>query len=211
MDWQNIISVNVANGSAVSLKFGPLAAGLFIIWLIIFSIRKNRWRELLNQWRVEKANIKLGGVGEVSIKPNVEDMQIAHKAWVELSTRKAGLLFDEEYDVIIEIYDSWYQLFSEVRSLAKEIPADKIRLSEDTQKLVQLLVDALNEGLRSHLTKWQAKFRRWYVKKAKKHPNKTPQEIQRLYPEYKELVKDLKRVNKQLVEYAAFIRRIAHG
>tara|TARA_Y100000310_G_C20684535_1_gene818117 strand:- start:3003 stop:3389 length:387 start_codon:yes stop_codon:yes gene_type:complete len=107
-------------------------------------------------------NITLGGIGSVKIKPSHEVAQIAHKAWSELITRKAGLQFEPENDVVVEVYNSWYQLFSEMRSLIKEIPASHLKRSE-TKKLVNLLVDSLNKGMRPHLTKWQAKFRRWYA------------------------------------------------
>lgn len=98
-----------------------------------------------------------------------------------------------------------------MRSLTKTIPAEKVRGSKDTQELVRLLVDALNKGLRPHLTKWQARFRHWYENALKKSTEKSPQEIQRDFPQYQELVDELTKVNKQLVEYADVIRRIAHG
>jgi len=68
-----------------------------------------------------------------------------------------------------------------------------------------------NKGLRPHLTRWQARFRQWYGEALKKSPDKSPQEIQRDFPQYRELVEDLIRVNKQLVEYANFIKQIAQG
>ncbi len=211
MNWQNVLSIRLLDQSLIKVEIGVPIIILFVAWFVIFLLSKNRWRRLFEKWKVEKANIKLGGVGEISIKPDFEDIQIAHKAWVELATRKAGITFNEEYDVIIEIYDSWYKLFSEMRELTKQIPADRIRSSEDTQELVKLLVDALNNGLRPHLTKWQAKFRRWYTMELQKHPNKSPQEIQALYPDYKDLIRELKEVNKQMVEYTRFVKRISHG
>ena len=151
------------------------------------------------------------GIGKVKIRPSYEDVQVAHKAWVELATRKAGLPFDEENDVIVEIYDSWYELFREMRNLAKQIPAEKVRARRDTRELIRILVGALDKGLRPHLTRWQAKFRRWYKTELGKYPDKSPQEIQKEYPEYQELVNDLRNVNEQLVQYTALIKRIAYG
>src|SRR5205823_5879710 len=111
----------------------------------------------INPEQVE-LNIELGGIGKVKIKPNHETVQIAHRAWVELATRKAGLPFEPEDDVIVEIYNSWYQLFGEMRSLAKQVPAYKIRSDESTREAINLIVSALNRGLRPHLTRWQARF-----------------------------------------------------
>ena len=86
-----------------------------------------------------------------------------------------------------------------------------MRGSKDTQQLVQLLIDALNKGLRPHLTCWQARFRHWYNDAIEKYPDKNPQEVQRIFPQYRELVEDLIKVNGQLVEYASFIKKIAQG
>jgi len=72
-------------------------------------------------------------------------------------------------------------------------------------------VDALNNGLRPHLTRWQATFRHWYDEALKKSLDKSPQEVQRDYPQYSELVEDLIKVNKQLVKYADVIKQIAQG
>ncbi len=69
---------------------------------------------------------------------------------------------------------------------------------------------ALNEGLRPHLTKWQAKFRRWYDSEvaSEDHKGRSPQEIQRLYPEYGELVADLRKVNEEFVRFADSLEKI---
>ena len=161
-----------------------------------------------NQADVE-LRVKLGGIGTVKIKPNYEVKQIAHKAWVELKTRKAGLPIDKDNDVVADIYKSWYQLFGEIRELARDVPASKLK-NEDTAKLVQLLIDSLNEGLRPHLTRWQAKYSRWYSKAVEKreHDDLTPQDIQSQYPQYSELVDDMLKINKQLVQYTDEIKKL---
>ncbi|MBI1961131.1 MAG: hypothetical protein HYS45_00330, partial [Parcubacteria group bacterium] len=107
------------------------------------------------------------------------------------------------------VYNSWYQLFSEMRSLIKEIPAGHLKRG-NTKKLVDILVDSLNKGMRPHLTKWQAKFRRWYEAELKKERNndKTPQEIQKQYPFYNDMVQDLMLVNQQLVAYTVEIKKL---
>lgn len=213
MNWQDILHIRLLDQDGTFLRI-DIGFIFFIIILILSGLllyKKRNLKNIFDTWKVAEANIKLGGVGDVKIKPDYDDIQIAHKAWAELSTRKAGLEFDEEHDVISEIYDSWYKLFSEMRDLIKQIPSDKIRSSDDTRKLVILLVDALNKGLRPHLTKWQSRYRSWYEHELNKHPGKSPQEIQILFPKYEELIKELKIVNKQMVEYTAFIKKIAHG
>jgi len=156
--------------------------------------------------------IALGGIGKLKIKPNYEVKQIAHKAWVELKTRKAGLPIDKDNDVISDIYRSWYMLFGEIRMLAREVPAVQLK-DKDTAKLVDLLIDSLNEGLRPHLTRWRAKYSRWYDKAVARDENDelTPQDIQRKYPEYQDLVDDMLKINKQLVQYTAEIKKLANS
>ena len=99
------------------------------------------------------------GNSQVKLKYNKKDQEIAYKLWVELSTRKIGLDFDSEKDVIFEVYDSWYDFFTTARGLMEEIPAERLKYSSE---LIELTEAVLNKGLRPHLTIWQAKFRKWY-------------------------------------------------
>jgi hypothetical protein len=123
------------------------------------------------------------------------------------------LPFDEENDVVAEVYDSYYQLFSRLRDLTKTIAARKLRTCPDTKELVRVMVKVLNEELRPHLTRWQARFRKWYDAAEKETANvgKSPQEIQRQFPEYAKLVEDLKRVQSDVVKYGEFLRQVAQG
>lgn len=70
---------------------------------------------------------------KVKIAPNYQDMQIAYKLWIELSTRKIGLKIDLNNDVIIEIYNSWFEFFKITRELIKEIPISKIQNNDNTK------------------------------------------------------------------------------
>jgi hypothetical protein len=204
-----ILKISCARGLIVEV--GPLVlvivAATVGIFFLIWYFRKK------TSWDVVEAEIPFPGMGKVKLRPSYEDIQIAHKAWVELATRKAGIPLDEENDTIVELYNSWYELFREMRNLAKQIPADRIRKHSDTQELVRLLVDVLNQGLRPHLTRWQSRFRRWYDDAIIRDENKdkSPQEIQKGYPEYAMLIADLKVVNEGLVKYTAFIKRVAQG
>ena len=154
-------------------------------------------------------NVPLGGLGSISIKTDYAVAQIAYTAWAELITRKAGLPLDTNNDVIGEVYASWYELFGKIRELIKTVPAKELK-KENTKKLVVLLVDTLNKGLRPHLTLWQAKFNKWYKSELEKEENKAvaPQVIQRNFPEYNVLMSDLLLINGQLVEYTNELKKI---
>ncbi len=49
------------------------------------------------------------------IERNSLNLEVAHTIYIELITRKAALPYDEEHDIIVEIYDSWCQLFKTTR------------------------------------------------------------------------------------------------
>lgn len=71
----------------------------------------------------------------------------------------------------------------------------------------------MNEGIRPHLTKWQARFRKWYNIEMKKEENQklSPQELQRRFPEHEQLVKEMLEVNKRLIGYREILKNIAMG
>lgn len=184
---------------------------LIVLLLLIFSLSLiiKKCVAKANENNIDIDEIKLGiGQSSVTVKYNRKDREIAYKLWVELNTRSIGLEFNEESDVITEIYDSWYKCFSITRELLKEIPANRINSS---LQLIELVIDILNKGIRPHLTKFQADFRRWYAFEKAKQPNISPQELQRMYKDYEELVKDLKSTNQHMLEYKNLLRKIAFG
>lgn len=203
--FADILTVGFKDGSLViTVSWIVLAFVVLVVLLLIF------WRRITGFFKSDvELEIKLGGIAKVSIKPNYEVKQIAHQVWVELKTRKAGLPIDKDNDVISDIYKSWYQLFGEIRTLTRNIPASKLN-DPNTKKLVELLVDTLNDGLRPHLTRWRAKYEWWYEKAVtkSKEDELTPQDIQSKYPEYKALVDDMLKINEQLVQYTQEIKKL---
>src|SRR5271170_6786236 len=137
-------------------------------------------------WRSFEIDQAQFGLGQqkISLRPNDTDRQIAYKIWVELSTRKIGLPIDLDDDVIVEIYDSWYNFFFVTRDLIKDVPVSRFR-RKDTEQIIRLSIDVLNSGLRPHLTKWQARFRRWYEHSLAKDERATihPQDVQKTFPD----------------------------
>src|SRR3989442_1125827 len=111
MTWRDLLDIRVTEAWGIQVTFGIALVGAVLV--VIGACCAARFIILRKRLRfdVVEAELKLGGIGGVKIRPSYEDMQIAHRAWAELVTRKAALLFDEENDVIVEVYDSWYQLF----------------------------------------------------------------------------------------------------
>jgi hypothetical protein len=178
----------------------------FAVWWVLPWVR----RKHLRGFRTKSVKLTFKGA-EWEICPDTETRRVAHQSWVEIKSRKVGIRFEEGSDVIVDVYDSWRQLFVVLRELAKSIPADRLQDCADTRTVVELLMKALNEGLRPHLTKWQARFRRWYEAELAKDENrgKPPQDVQRQYPQYEELVADLRKVNDEFVRFADTLERVA--
>lgn len=168
-----------------------------VIYLIIKLILK------LIKGRVSIKTITINGIS-VDLECNSYVKKLANEEWIELSTRKIALPFDEENDVIVEVYNSWYEVFKRFREILKELP---INNNKEVEKLSLLILKILNEELRGHLTKWQARFRKWY-KENENIIGEDPQEIQKKYPQYKELVKDLKRVNNNMIIFTEELDKI---
>jgi len=129
-----------------------------------------------------------------------------------LTARKAAIEIDENEDSIEDIYNSWYELFTTTREYLTEMPAVELRGNQNAQKIVNFAIDVLNKGLRPHLTKWQKKYKKWYNQAAntQEYRNKDPQEIQKHFPEFDELVKDMKSINQGLMKYAEELKKITH-
>lgn len=205
-----LFDLSFATDAGMQIK---LAWGVIIFLVVILVvILAFRYRQLLGKssyFEINEAEIGLG-TGKVKLKANIDDLQIGFKFWTELATRKIGLPLDCEHDVIAEVYDSWYEFFGVARELIKSIPVSKLRSSETTKELVLISVHILNMELRPHLTRWQARYRRWWTSAIGDPTNKnlSPQELQRKYPEYESLIADMKTVNTKLVTYADQLRQL---
>lgn len=174
---------------------------ILVAWLMKISV------SFLSRKSIDINEVELGiGNSKIKLKINNKDREIAYKIWVEMTTRKISIPFDKNNDVIVGVYDSWYEFFKIARDAIKEIPVQRLPYCKD---LILLTDRILNDLLREHLTRWQAKFRKWYSIESKNHPEKTPQEIQQSYKDYDLLVEDLVYTNERLIKYCALMKKIA--
>ena len=81
--------------------------------------------------------------------------------------------------------------------------------NKDVDTLANIILRGFNEELREHLTKWQARFRKWYEEN--KNESGDPQEIQKKYPQYEELISDLKKVNYKMIALTEELNKIRKG
>lgn len=151
---KNLIELTLDNSLNFQFHADSLiVSGIAVIVAAIFLSRIFGAPRLF--WKTFEINEAEFGLGDQKIKlsPNVTDQQIAYKIWVELSTRKIGIPIDTANDVISEIYDSWFNFFSVTRELIKDVPVQKFR-RKDTEQIVRLSIEVLNQGIRPHLTLW---------------------------------------------------------
>lgn len=202
-----ILGVEFESWNVVHLRLNWFAIILLFVIIFIISLIYIVINNYINRKSITIDEVNLGiGDSNIKLTYNKKDQEIAYKLWVELSTRKIGMIFDKEHDVITEVYNSWYEFFKIARELLKDIPASRLSYSND---LIDLTEKVLNKGLRPHLTIWQAKYRKWYENKLVNNTKDTPQELQRKYPHYAELVNDLINTNKRMIEYKKLMKKIA--
>ena len=178
--------------------------GISVALILVYVIYRH-----MSRFSIMQVDLSLVGAGRVRLKVSKEDRQIAYNIWVELCTRKIGLEINYDDDVISEIYDSWYSFFTISRGLIGQIPVQKIH-EKGTQFILEKSMEILNGDLRSHLTRWQARYRKWYALRITKDIRE-PQNIQRDYPQYDLLVADMKKVNLKLIEYRKAMYKLATG
>ncbi|MBE0069215.1 hypothetical protein F3K46_09320 [Thermoanaerobacterium thermosaccharolyticum] len=195
----------------IKVEFNSYFAILAIIIILIIIIRRQ------NDMKTNKLNpiemeIDLGSYKEkFEIIRNSENLYIANRIYIELITRKAALEVDPEQDVIDEVYESWYKLFTVIRDEIKSIPGEYLENQYDTSnQLIELTVKILNEGLRPHLTKYQAEFKKWFKNQQEKRKEEAPQKIQKEYPRFNELIADIKNVNKILFSYSEELKKFIY-
>lgn len=202
----DLVAISFSEFGNLTIQVNMLFVGLLVFAVLLF------WKIFVKKRKV-KVNIEQisfgtnGGSAVLSFSHR--EQEIAYKLWVELITRKIALSFDEQNDVIVEVYDSAYQFFGIARNLMKEIPYTSF---SGKSNLVWITEEVLNNALRPHLTCWQAKFRRWYSEEIERKDNSgmSPQEIQTKYPYYDALIKDLKNTNRMIQTYCGNLERIAY-
>jgi hypothetical protein len=190
----------IAGFSLSSFVLGTVAASCLFLWLV--------WRR---QSRIESVSINIPfGLGSATFDLTPVDRVAAWKLHVQLVTRKAALPFDEAHDTIADVLSSLFDVFQVARALLLELPPDDRKRHDDVARLI---VRVLNDGLRPMLTRWHADYRHWWKAAVKSPSNATrsPQEIQRDYPRYQELVADLRRMNGELGKFADELAAVASG
>jgi len=187
----------------------PISIGSYI-WVAICFLIIGYLLCLLRKSKLFLHEIEIQVFGfKLNIKPNVQDIQVAYKLWVELSTRKLGLPIDKDLDLILDLHRSFYTFFQIARKILSEIPATKAS-NKNTQQIIRIILIILNDKIRKYLTKWHADYRQWYKRESKQlyKQNLSPAEFQRKYPKYDELMRDLLKLNEEVIDLKKALAKI---
>jgi len=180
-----------------------VAASVIVVGLIIAIMF---WRK----WHATTLTISLLLFGNISFAATKRDRELAWKLYVQLITRKAALPFDRDYDVVLVIHESLYQLFPATRDLLLDIADSENTMRSEVPVIMERI---LNGRIRPYLTRWHSDFAAWEQTNALTDTvtENSPRERQRGFPEYDALVADLETLNDELSEFATELRAIAVG
>lgn len=207
--WEQLVDAAVLDGAFV-VTVGPLVWLTALATATGWALWRKPWKRWRKRWRPVTFRVALLGL-ECEIAATSETAQIAHEAYVEMITRKAALPFDEKHDALSEVYDSWYDLFVELRGLARNISAQEVRDERGVCDLLDVLTRVLNDALRPHLTRWQGPYRTWLEHARNSGALEPESALQRQFPDYEELVGNLKLTNAALTQLSLDLRELAHG
>lgn len=197
---------------SLTIESDWILIGIIVGLIILFAILKRKYSKWL-LWQSLEVEISGTPKAVFKVERNHENLFIANRIYIELTTRKAAIPIDENNDSIEEIYDSWYHLFGIIRDEIKTVPGKYLKDHDPTSALIGLTRKILNDGLRPHLTEHQAKFRKWLenAKKDSANQNISPQELQKKYPDFANLVTSMKAVNLILANYANELDKLIKG
>lgn len=168
---------------------------IVLVLFVFIGLKLYKWsKPKLNC--LKKFEMKECQIASVTIQFNNSNAELAYKIYIQLITRKIGLKYESD-DILVEVYNSWYQAFGVIRQLLSEVKPVEYNTS-----LIAVCIKILNNNLRGHLTKYQGDFRKWYEVELNKEENKelSPQKIQSMYSKYEELVNDLIENQNAIIE-----------
>ena len=130
------IFINEKYGIDISISIYIIAA-IIVIGIAIIAVKILGFKKM-HALEIDEAELGIG-TQKIKIKANYSDMQVAYKIWVEMCTRKIAIPIDYKYDIVQDIYKSWYEFFSITREYIKEIPVNRIK-HQSTSELVNIAI-----------------------------------------------------------------------
>ena len=94
-----LIEVHTTSGLGLAIESLAWLIVTYVAICIVILL-KRIYGACRARYKVVRLNIRLGNIGEIELQPTLEDIQIAHKIWVELITRKAAMPIDIENEAV---------------------------------------------------------------------------------------------------------------
>lgn len=135
------------------------------------------------------------------------DRAVAWKIYSQLNSRVAAVEFNPDYDSALNVHQSLYKMFEIIRDEVANIPLEKIQ-RDDSDDTVKFYLAIMNDGLRPHLSKWHIPLSKWVENEQKNHPERSILEIERQFPQRKELLDSLKAMNERMQVYSTKLLEI---
>lgn len=184
---------------------------LFLCWNFWFQKRDYLF-DTLDRYSlyITTKDITVTAPGGLSFSMSVSksDRQTAWKIYTQLTTRVAATEFDDKYDSLYLTHQSLHTLFGIVRDALGEIPLERIQ-RDDAEQIVKFYTSILNTGLRPYLSKWHIPLSQWVDNEKIKTPSASYLEIEKSFPQRKEILEDMKAMNERMKIYAEDLLKIA--
>ena len=202
-----IFSIEFDGWSTILLRLNWFALLIFasLAGLALFAFRYRKQQLNKRVITVDESNLGIGS-NTMQITCTKRDRDIAYDLWVELSTRQIGDRFDADTDVLTDVFESWSEFASVARTTMSSIAALK---ASSSSQLIIMTEQMLNKSLRPQLAKWQTKYNKWYQDAAAENKAMTPQELQKTYPEYDQLLSDVVKTNQHMINFKDLMKQIS--
>lgn len=172
-----------------------------------------------------KVSLPLLFDAEFNIEIDKTNIKVAWNIFCELQTRVGIVDFAENEDIINVCFESWYNMFKVIRSNLKDlqIPLKKRYDKKESDKkkskrkkannivyksknLDEVLFVLLNSHMRPFLRKWHYEFVTYWRNNFIQ--NKNPIEVQKQFPNYTELIADIKILQEKLKQTSDALEQI---
>ena len=136
------------------------------------------------------------------------DREVAWRIYTQLATRIAVVDFNDDYDSFYLVNVSLHSLFGLIREELASIPVERVR-RDRSDEMVKFYMSILNEGIRPYLSKWHMPISQWVDKQKKTNPDATYYELEKTFPERKEVLADVRSMNLRMKGIGEQLLKIA--
>lgn len=152
-------------------------------------------------WSMFKISISIKGVSFAGFDVALKDSDKVVKSNIKnyLNTKRSLFYIKPEFDNICEVFDSYHSIYDFLRTQLLEFE-DKKRVDSLFYSEIQNMLKELNKLLTVH----QSNYRRWFAFFEKNNAETfiTLGELQKQYPEFDIMMRDIEELNKSMRKHA---------